>query len=68
MPEPKLQDRQPFTVLAIHARISPATADWGDLWRNRFMPRVKEILPCATDECVYGVYLETDEEHRGTWP
>ena len=62
MPEPTLRDRQSFVVLGIHARISPATADWDDLWRKRFMPRVAEIRPFATDECVYGVYLESDEE------
>jgi predicted transcriptional regulator YdeE len=62
MPEPELRSRAAFTVLGIHARIDPATADWDDLWRNRFMPRVAQIRPLATDECVYGVYLESDEE------
>lgn len=62
MHEPELCDRQAFTVLGIYARLDPATADWGDLWRNRFMPRVGEIQPFATDDCVYGVYLESDEE------
>ena len=61
MPEPTLRNREAFTVLGVYDRIDPANADWGGIW-GRFMHHMEKLKPMAIDDCVYGVYLETDEE------
>jgi predicted transcriptional regulator YdeE len=61
MAEPKLQERKPFTVLGVYQRLDPRTADWQDIWANKFGARRAEIEPFATDDSVYGVYIESGE-------
>jgi AraC family transcriptional regulator len=53
--EPHIVHRQPFTVLGVLARCTPQSADFSDIWLNRFMARHDEISPHSTDGAFYGV-------------
>lgn len=59
--EPIVQRREAFRVMGIQARINPMSADYNDLWRNRFEPRFPEIRKYAGNQTCYGVYSPCGE-------
>jgi len=61
---PRMEERGAFTVMGIQLRINPMSADYGDIWRNQYEPRLPEIEPFATDEACLGLYFGTGDEGK----
>jgi len=57
----RVVERSALTVMGIELRINPMAADWSDIWRNKYEPRLPEIEPFATDEACLGLYFGTGE-------
>jgi len=58
----KIITRPDAYVLGIAAQINPMTANWGELWGQRFGPREGEIAALAVEPSYYGAYYCTGEE------
>lgn len=64
MTEPRLQDREPFTVLGVKVRVNPMTADYRAIWGDLYGPHDDAVKPFSRDGCYYSVYFETEEEGK----
>ena len=59
--EPKrFEDRPAHKVVGLEYRIKIATADWQDLWSNKFMPRMEDINTAGEGHPCMGYYFGTD--------
>jgi len=58
--EAKLLERPVGWIMGITARVRPESADYQDLWQNRFCSREAEIAGLAVEKGYFGVYY-------GTW-
>jgi predicted transcriptional regulator YdeE len=55
--EPKIVQRDAFTVIGIITPFEPGKPDFfNDMWLNRFPPREDEVKPLSRDKAYYGVY------------
>jgi predicted transcriptional regulator YdeE len=62
--EPKIVNREAFTVMGLTERFTDENEDVGGLW-GKFGSHRDSIRPFATDEAYCGVAFQTDQE--GTW-
>ena len=59
--EPRLTDRDAFTVMGLQEHFTPETEDFEGIWK-RFMAYHDQIQPHSTDRAYYGVCFGTDDE------
>jgi AraC family transcriptional regulator len=57
--QPRIVDREAFTVMGVIERFASAAESFGELW-ERFMEYHDQIQLLSTDQGYYGVYFGTD--------
>jgi len=60
--EPRLVERDPFTVMGVLVRTKDDDADYGAIWMDRFMPHNDRVKPLSTDGAYYGLGYQRDED------
>ena len=59
--EPHFVSKDGFFIMGVQNRITPAQADYRNIWEKQFAPRENEIRSFTTDSGYYSAYFASDE-------